>query len=202
MSDLPSGALRHIDLLDRQTSRLVFVDLQDKLLAAMPDAAAIIDACQLLGEAARLFGVPVIATEQYPEGLGPTVHPLKPFCADVRAKQRFSAAEALALSPASEPGVDRDQIVLAGVEAHVCVSQTALDLLSLGYRVAIVADAVASRRTTDCDVALSRLRDVGATLTTAEAIVFEWCETADDRHFKALSALVKQRTGTEAENVE
>jgi nicotinamidase-related amidase len=194
MSDLPSGALRHVDLLNRQTSRLVFVDLQDKLLAAMPDAAAIITACQLLGEAARLFGVPVTATEQYPQGLGPTVHPLRPFCADVRSKQRFSAAEALALTPASEPGVDRDQIVLAGVEAHVCVSQTALDLLALGYRLTVVADAVASRRNADRDAALARLRDVGATLTTAEAVVFEWCETADDRQFKALGALIKQRT--------
>ncbi|HUQ71612.1 MAG TPA: isochorismatase family protein [Planctomycetaceae bacterium] len=194
MTDIPAEALRHCDLLDRRTSRLVFVDVQEKLRAAMPDAPALVAACRLLGDAARLFDVPVWATEQYPKGLEPTVAELRPLCDDIRPKQRFSAAEALALPPASEPNVDRDQIVLAGVETHVCVAQTALDLLSRGYRVWVVADAVASRRTTDRHMALARLRDVGVTITTVEAVVFEWCETADDPQFRTLSALVKQRT--------
>jgi nicotinamidase-related amidase len=193
MADLPSGALRHPDLLDRRSAHLVLVDLQEKLLAAMPDSAAVKAACSLLGEAARLFGVPVTATEQYPQGLGRTVASLQPYCGDVRTKQRFSASEALGWPTASTPGVERDQIVLAGVEAHVCVAQTALDLLALGYRVWVVADAVASRSPRDRDLAIERLRDNGVFLTTTEAVVFEWCETADDPQFRALSGLVKQR---------
>jgi nicotinamidase-related amidase len=193
MTDLPPGALRHPDLLHRQASQLVFVDLQEKLLAAMPEPEAVVAACQLLGEAARLFSVPVVATEQYPQGLGRTAPALQPLVGDVRSKLRFSAAEALGLPTASSPGVERDQIVLAGLEAHVCVAQTALDLLSLGYRVWVVADAVASRSPRERDLAIERLRDNGVFLTTAEAVVFEWCETADDPQFRALSSLIKQR---------
>lgn len=184
---------RYPDALNRGTSRLVLVDLQEKLLAAMSEARNVVSACRLLRDAAELFGVPVTLTEHYPRGLGATVSELLKSSSDVRTKLRFSAAESLAFPPASESGGERDQMVVAGLEAHICLAQTALDLLSLGYRVTVVADAIASRRTIDRDIALQRLRDVGVTVTTAEAVVFEWCETAEDPQFKALSQLVKQR---------
>lgn len=190
---LPAATLRYPDALNRSTSRLVLVDLQEKLLAAMPDAREVVSVCRLLSDAADLFGVPVTLTEHYPRGLGATVPELTKSGSDIRTKLRFSAAESLAFPPASKPGVDRDQIVVAGLEAHICMAQTALDLLSLGYCVTVVADAVASRRPFDRDVALQRLRDVGVTVTTAEAVVFDWCETAEDPQFKALNQLVKQR---------
>lgn len=193
MTDLPTELMRHPDRLDRRTSRVVLVDVQERLLAAMPDAASVIGACRLLGDAAGLFAVPVIVTEQYPKGLGSTTAELSAVSHDVRAKQRFSAAEALAFAAASEAGAERDQIVIAGIEAHVCVAQTAFDLLSLGYRVTVAADAVTSRRPLDRDLALLRMRDHGVTVSTVEAIVFEWCETADDPQFKALSQFMKQR---------
>lgn len=193
MTAVPADIVRHVDLLNRQTSRLVLVDLQERLLAAMPNAAEVVAAAKLLANAAQLFGVPIIVTEHYPRGLGPTTAELQPFAADVRTKVRFSAAECLAFPAASDPGVDRDQMVLAGLEGHICLSQTAFDLLSLGYRVTVVADAVTSQRLTDRDIALARLRDAGVNVTTAESVVFEWCETAADPQFKALSALVKER---------
>uniref|UniRef100_A0A7C2P3H9 Isochorismatase family protein n=1 Tax=Schlesneria paludicola TaxID=360056 RepID=A0A7C2P3H9_9PLAN len=163
-------------------------------MPAIADAAAVLAAGRFLAEAAQLFGVPVVVTEQYPQGLGHTVAEWQPFCGDVRTKQRFSAVEALGWPAASDPGVERDQVVLAGIEAHVCVAQTAFDLLSLGYRVWVVADARGSRRPSDRDAALARLRDAGVVLTTAEAVAFEWCETAADPKFRAFSALVKQRS--------
>jgi nicotinamidase-related amidase len=195
MPALSADTLRHVDLLNRRTSRLVLVDLQERLLAAMPNAADVVAAAKLLGNAARMFEVPIVVTEHYPRGLGPTTPDLQPFAADVRTKVRFSAAESLAFPAASDPGIERDQMVLAGLEGHICLAQTAFDLLSLGYRVTVVADAVTSRRPFDRDIAVSRMRDAGINITTSEAVVFEWCETAEHPHFKALSALVKERQG-------
>lgn len=185
--------VRSCELLDRQRSCVVLVDLQERLMAAMADAGEVTAAARFLAEAAALFGVPVSVTEQYPRGLGATVAALTPF-ADIRpSKLRFSGVEALEIEGVSDAPETRDQVVLAGVETHVCVLQTAFDLLSLGYRVYVAADAVTSRFPLDRECALARLRDSGAIVTTVEAIAFEWCETADDPQFKALSSLVKSR---------
>ncbi len=180
---------RSSELLDTSRSRLVLIDLQVKLLPVIPDRERVIAKCRMLAEAATLLTVPIAITEQYPKGLGSTVPELAEFAQEFPAKTMFSGADCLGWS---SPGPDdRFQVVLAGIETHVCVLQTALDLLARGFAVSIVADAVAARGELDHQIALRRLECCGATITTAEGVLFEWCATADRPEFKTLSQLVK-----------
>ena len=187
--------LRSHELLNRRTSRLLIVDVQEKLVAALQEADCerLVKNCRFLAEGAKLFGIPVIATEQYPQGLGPTVFGLMEFAEQRPAKKQFSAVESLGWPTASEITDDRFQIVVAGMETQVCVLQTVFDLLAAGYQTYVVADAVAGRRSLDHELALRRMENSGAVITTSESILFEWCETADAVEFKQLSALVKGR---------
>ena len=184
---------RSPELHDRQRSRLVIVDVQEKLVSVMPRPTELVANVRWLADAAKLLGVPIHITEHYPKGLGITVPELQEFATDRPAKVRFSAAEALGWPNAVEEPTGRDQIVLAGLEAHICLLQTAFDLLAMGYRVTIAVDAVASRRESDLQVALQRLRDSGAIVATTESIAFEWTETAEAAEFRALSLLAKNR---------
>jgi nicotinamidase-related amidase len=184
---------RSPELHDRQRSRVVMVDVQDKLVAAMPRGDELVANVRWLAEAAKLCGVPVHATEQYPQGLGATVSSLQEYAAQRPPKVRFSAKESLGWTTALSDPDGRDQVILAGVEAHVCVLQTAFDLMAAGYRVTIAADAISSRREFDQQIAITRLRDAGATIATIESIAFEWLETAAAPEFRAVSALAKSR---------
>lgn len=186
-----ADALRSHELLSRQSSRLLVVDVQDKLVPLIPVAEQLIRNCRRLIQAARLIDVPVYATEQYPQGLGRTVSELAELLGDALTKQRFSGSEALDWGSAAALDDDRDQVVVAGMEAHVCVLQTALDLISQGFRVYIPADSVASRNKLDWKLALDRLAASGATVTTTESVLFEWCETSAAAQFKQISQLIK-----------
>lgn len=188
-----TSALRGPDLLQAETSRLVIVDVQEKLVKALPDAPRMISGCRFLMEGAGVFGVPVCVTEQYPEGLGPTVSELGDLAPHRIVKQEFSAWNCLKWPTAAEDSEGRYQAIIAGIETHVCVLQTALELQSAGYRVFVAADAVASRREADRQLALERMISAGITLVTAESVLFEWCERSDRSEFKALSKLVKAR---------
>lgn len=186
---------RSPELLQRASSRLLIVDVQEKLAATLPEETRhqLLESCQFLAEGARLLAVPVSITEQYPQGLGATVPSLQTF-SDVRpAKKRFSCIECLGWLSAAEDPTNRFQIVVAGMETHVCVLQTVLDLLACGYQVTVVADAVASRRPFDQQIALERMVSSGATLSTSEAVLFEWAETSEAAEFKQLSRLIKER---------
>lgn len=192
----PPEALRNPELLHRASSRLLIVDVQEKLVAALSDSTQgrLVSNCRFLIEGALLFGVPVTATEQYPQGLGPTVASLAELISERPAKKRFSALECTGWPTAANAIDDRFQIVVTGMESHVCVMQTVLDLLAAGYQTTVVADAVAARGDLDHQFALERMANCGATITTAEAVLFEWCESAEAPEFKQLSALVKART--------
>ncbi len=192
---MSSESDRSPELLHRASSRLLIVDVQEKLVATLPEATRdrLLSSCRFMAEGAKLLGVPTAITEQYPQGLGPTASVLQGFCADRPAKKRFSCVECLGWPSAAEASDDRFQIVVAGMETHVCVLQTVLDLLSKGYQVYVVADSVASRREIDQQIALERLAGCGAILTTAESVLFEWAETAEAAEFKQLSGLVKVR---------
>lgn len=192
---MPTDSLRSPELLHRASSRLLIVDVQEKLVATLPEAnrERLIAGCRFLGEGAKLLGVPTSITEQYPQGLGPTAAALQEFDASRPAKKRFSCLECLNWPSAAEAIDGRFQIVVAGMETHVCVLQTVLDLLSSGYQVYVVVDAITSRREIDQQIALQRLAGSGAILTTAEGVLFEWAETAEAAEFKQLSSLVKSR---------
>ena len=189
---------RSPDLLSADESLLFVVDLQEKLLPHIDGNDAVLANCSRMIAAANEFGVPLTITEQYPKGLGKTVVAIQKLTLDdtipsvTRAeKLRFSGADAAGWPAAGERDDGRRQVVLIGIETHICVLQTALDLLSRGYRVYVAADAVGSRRRLlDHDVALQRMRDSGVIVTTVESVLFEWCETAEALQFKVVRDLV------------
>ncbi len=188
---------RSADLIDRHHSQLLIVDVQQKLMPVIHNAERIEAAIVLLLDAAAALGVPVIVSEQYPKGLGATVHAIAEHQLPTRSfeKIRFSAAEgfqAICTAADDVTTVDhRDQVVIVGIEAHICVLQTAMDLLAQGYRVFVVEDAVSSRRESDHRTAMNRLRDAGAVVCTSESVAFEWCEEAGTDEFRVISRLVR-----------
>jgi nicotinamidase-related amidase len=171
---------------------LLVIDVQEKLTVKIPGADALVRNIAFLIEGARLLGLPVQATEQYPKGLGPTVPELARLLPERPAKVAFSCC-AVPSVVAGFHKAARPKVLLAGIETHVCVQQTALDLLNQDFRVYIPADAVASRYPLDHDLALRRLERAGAVITTAETAVFEWTGGADHPQFKAVSKLVQDR---------
>ncbi len=177
--------------MSRHASRLLIVDVQEKLLPAIPVAETLTYNCRRLIEGARLLQVPVSATEQYPKGLGSTVAELKELLDEAPDKVRFSCAEVLDWGSAANQDDSRDQIVVAGMEAHVCVLQTALDFLAQGFRVFVPADAVGSRFKLDWKIGLERLSAAGAVVTTTESVLFEWCESAGSPEFREISKLIR-----------
>lgn len=188
--------VRSRELLSRHDSRLLVVDMQEKLLPAIAGRKRILANCLKLARAAQVLDVPVFATEQYPRGLGGTVPELAELIDDRPDKVRFSCGEVLQWGTAAEPTdpalADRRRVVVAGIEAHVCVLQTVFDLLAAGFEVSVVADAVGSRRRLDWRIALQRLTSGGAMVTTTESVLFEWCEVAGTEEFKQISQLVKE----------
>ncbi len=172
---------------------LVVIDMQERLLSVIEASEQIIGRCRFLLQAARLLSVPVVITEQYPRGLGATAEPLRSAADDavVLEKLRFSGAEVLQTAGVLQPSVR--QLVLTGIETHICVQQTAMDLVAAGWDVILAADASGSRHAPDKSAAVDRLRMAGVTVSTAEAIAFEWCETAEHPSFRQLSALVRAR---------
>jgi nicotinamidase-related amidase len=175
--------------LDPASSLLAIIDVQERLLAAMPDAERVVARCRRLAEAARLLGVRAVLTEQYPQGLGPTPVALASLLPPPASKLAFSCSGCGAFDEAVAFGVSA--VVLAGLETHVCVTQTALDLLAGGVTVFVAVDAIASRHGIDHETALRRLEGAGVILTTSEAVLFEWCRTAEHPQFQAVRRLVR-----------
>ena len=173
-------------MLTRDAAALVVVDVQEAF-RGYDVFAGVAAASAKLVEAARVLGVPTVVTEQYPEGLGHAVAELglAPG-ARVVEKSVFSAARADGFSLDGRP-----QAILCGIEAHVCVAQTALDLLEQEVEVYLPADAVGSRFPLDCEIAVRRLERAGAVVTTVEAVLFELLERAGTPEFKAIQGLVR-----------
>ena len=199
-------------LLDASESQLVLVDYQARLLPAIFESAAVLANAVRLARIARLMRVPVWGTEQNPSRLGESAAELRALCDRTLSKMQFSAVEeglgewlrppakapqgnARSLprhlqKPAQEaPG--RNAIVVAGCEAHVCLLQTALDLLEDEFEVWVVTDACGSRTERNRDAAFDRLAGAGAELITTEIVAFEWLRTAEHPDFKAVQGLIK-----------
>jgi nicotinamidase-related amidase len=169
---------------------LLLVDLQVRLLATIGRSPRVVANAARLARAASALNMPTWATEQYPQGLGPTCDEIVGLVPARIEKTAFSCLGAPALVEQIQ-GRGLRHITLAGVEAHVCVAQTALDLLSLGLVVQVPADAVGSRSESDAKFAMRRLERAGAVITTTEAVLFEWIEDARHPSFKLISGLVK-----------
>jgi nicotinamidase-related amidase len=173
--------------MNREDTALLVVDAQEKLLAVIPDHARIVWNIRRLVDAARALSVPMAATEQYPEKLGPIPQALRKHLGDVPSKLRFSACECGEIFDRWKAD-GRFRVLLCGIETHVCVMQTALDLAAAGF----AADAVGARHDVDHNIALRRMESAGVVLTTTEAAMFEWCRVAGTAEFKQISALVKE----------
>jgi len=182
----------HPHKLDKAGSVLVVVDVQDKLLPAIHDWDVVLDNTVKMVRFAQTLGVPVIVTEQYPKGLGPT---------NARIRDLFTAfapLEKTAFNCFGAPGfaaalaaASAKQLVLVGTEAHICVQQTALEAIYRGYAVHIVADAVGSRTPANKELGLAKIRHAGGIVTGVEIALYEWLERADRPEFKSILPLIK-----------
>jgi len=179
-------------LLARERCCLLVIDVQERLLPAMQSPERVVANCAVLLKAAGRLGVPVLLSEQYRKGLGATVPELAALVPEGPAvdKSEFSCAAAPGYAEKLE-ATGRDQLVVAGIEAHVCVLQTALQFRERGYPVFVVADAISSRRPESVALAISRMRDAGVVPVTTEMVLFEWLGRAGTPEFKELSALVR-----------
>ena len=184
--------MAHPTLMLPNETALLVVDVQEKLMAKIPAADALVRDIAFLIDAAKLAGVEVLATEQYPRGLGPTVAPLAERLPARPDKVAFSCCAVAGLTEGLRQA-RRNRVLLTGIEMHVCVLHTALDLLAADFRVYIAVDACASRFPRDHEIAVRRLEQAGAMLTTTETAVFEWVGGATHPRFKQVSALVQGR---------
>lgn len=180
--------------MSRHDTALLVVDVQEKLLPAIHEHDRALWNMRRLIEGAAVLGLPTFATEQYPQGLGPTAAELSARLGSIPSKITFSCGGCpeffLALEKWREQGLHK--ILVCGIETHVCVQQTVLDLLADAWRVYVAVDAVGSRFEVDYRTALTRMDSAGATLTTVESALFEWCEAAGTPEFKEISRLAKE----------
>ena len=181
-------------ILTREQSLLLVVDVQEKLFPVMDSELrdGVAKNLKALGAAARRLSLPLLLSEQYPKGLGHTLPELQ------EALGQVSPVEKVAFSCCDVPsfteqlnGSRKSQVVLAGIEAHVCVLMTGLDLLNLGYQVHVVADATCSRSRQNWQLGLQQLRHAGAVITSTESVIFQLLRRADTDEFRAIQALIK-----------
>lgn len=179
-------------MLSLKDTVVVIIDVQEKLLHAMHKKEELLENFQKLVKGAQVLGVPMLWTEQYPEGLGPTVPEIAEHLKDIQpiTKRSFSCCANHQFVQSVE-NLRRKQIVIAGIETHVCVYQTTMDLLRLGYEVQVVADAVSSRTIENKQIGLQRMSNAGVILTSTEMILFELLRVAEGPKFKEILKIVK-----------
>jgi nicotinamidase-related amidase len=188
-------ATRSPELMSANETALLVVDAQEKLLNVIPSHERIVWNIRRLLDAAAALGVPAAATEQYPQKLGRMPAILAERLHEPASKLSFSGA---ACGPFFDQWRDAGlyRILLCGIETHVCIAQTAFDLLAAGWMVYLAVDAVGTRHAIDHETALRRMESAGVVLTTTEAAMFEWCRVAGTPEFKQISALAKETPPT------
>jgi nicotinamidase-related amidase len=187
-----SALPRSPELMNREDSALLVVDAQVKLLEIIPGRERIIWNIRRLLDAAAALGVPVAATEQYPDRLSPTVPELKERIGSAPDKLCFSACVCGEIFERWKAD-QRSRVLVCGIETHVCVLQTALDLVASGFETYVAVDALGARYAVDHETALRRMEMAGVILSTTETAMFEWCRTAEAPEFKTISALAKEK---------
>jgi nicotinamidase-related amidase len=178
--------------LVRAKAALVVIDIQERLLPSIFEGERVVGNAVRLIKGARVLGIPVLVTEQYKKGLGATTAAVAAEIADLPRMEKiaFSACGAAGFEKALKAKKISD-VILCGIEAHVCVSQTCLDLLDKGFRVFVVVDAMSSRTTDNHFIAVERMRDAGGVVVSTEMVLFELLEKAGTEEFKQVLALVK-----------
>jgi nicotinamidase-related amidase len=185
--------MKPISQLSRERAALAVIDMQEAFRMVIPDFAEVASRISKAVEGARLLEVPVIVTEQYPKGLKHTAEEILPHLpAESQAIEKlcFSSCGAADFQAQLERRQTR-QVIVCGIEAHICVMQTVLDLLSQGYEVFMLVDCITSRKHASKEVALARLTQAGAIPSNLEMALFEMMKTADSPQFKAVQKLIK-----------
>jgi nicotinamidase-related amidase len=179
-------------MLSPDNAVLAVIDIQGKLAQLMNQKEMVFDNAQRIVKGAQILGIPIIVTEQNPKGLGPTIPEIAALFRQFQPLPKFS------FSCCADPGfsqalkaLKRKQVLITGIEAHVCIYQTSLDLMSLGHEVYVVSDVVSSRTAENRVVALQRMRDEGVKITSTEMALFELLKTAEAPQFKDVSRIVK-----------
>jgi nicotinamidase-related amidase len=185
--------MRHPSLLDRSKAAVVVVDMQEAFRPIIPGFPELASRVGMLVEAAGVLDIPVMVTEQYPQGLGPTVDEIRR-----RLDEKSELIEKVSFSACAELDFDTrlrewhvEQVAVCGIEAHICVSQTAHDLLALGYQVHVISDALGARLERNLNVALEKLSKAGAVISSLEMALFELCGKAGTSEFKSIQRMVK-----------
>jgi nicotinamidase-related amidase len=177
--------------MNRQNTALLIIDVQEAFREVVIDFDRMVWNIDRLAQAATLFEIPIAATQQYSKGLGTTVDQLVKYSNPELEKLTFSCRELDTLFEEwKRSGIS--MIVVTGIELHVCIQQTVMDLLSYGFEIYLPIDAVSGRLKLDAKIAIDRMRDAGTIVTTCESAMFEWCESAIDPCFKQISALARQ----------
>ena len=184
--------MRHDKLISADNCTVMVVDIQEAFVPHIRRLDKVIERTLMMIRAAQLLDVPIIVTEQYPKGLGRTVKPVREALGEIEYHEKLS------FSCCQEPTVrtalaaaKREQLILVGIEAHVCIAQTALDAVAMGLQPYVAADAVSSRRQIDCRTALTRLGRLGVIITTTEAAIMEMTVSSRNPAFKQISKIVK-----------
>lgn len=170
-------------------STLLLIDFQERLLPAIQESEAIVERAVVLAKAGKKLGVPILGTEQNPDGLGANHPGIRQLCDQTVAKTHFGASSQAGFLSYLAP--HRDELIIAGCEAHVCVLQTVLGLIEHGYHVRLVADAIGSRKASDREAAIARAGAAGASIVTSEMVIFEWVRQSDHPAFRSLLTLIK-----------
>ena len=186
--------MRHANILVREQSVLLVADVQERLAAVMSERDRLVRSARKAILAARLLSVPIVVTEQYPKGLGPTVAELReliPDDAPMVHKLSFSCCSEQDFLDTLAGQAPRRSVLVVGMEAHICVYQTVLDLVAREYSVHVAADGICSRRRRDESIAIESMRASGVVVTTVESAIFQWAGRAGSPEFKEVLKIVK-----------
>ena len=179
-------------MLRREHSLLIVIDVQGKLAELVQDSERVQDNIEILIQGMKILDIPVLATEQYPKGLGPTAERIARHFDDIPVleKSAFSCCAELPFE-IKLTELHKTDLIVCGIESHVCVYQTVRDLVGLGYDVHLVIDAVSSRTESNRSLGIQNMKSLGARLTSTEMLLFELLEVSGTEQFKAISKLVK-----------
>jgi len=179
-------------MLMLERTALIIIDVQDKLAHLMYRKEALFENLQKIIKGTHILGIPILWLEQNPEGLGPTIPEVADLLSNTEpiSKLSFSSCRNDRFIQALK-ALNRKEILIAGIETHVCVYQTAVDLVNLGYEVQIVADAVSSRTMENKKIGLQKMRDAGVSLTSTETALFELLKVAEGKQFKEILKVIK-----------
>lgn len=185
--------MRHENTLDLAHTALIIIDMQDAFRSSISDFAEIAARISLMAHAAQLLAVPIIVTEQYPKGLGQTADEIRavlPVELEIIEKSAFSSCGAPAFLPRLQ-ATEARQVLVCGIEAHVCVNQTTHDLLTRGYQVHLLTDCITARTARNKEIGFAKMQQAGALPSSTEMALFELLGTADHKQFKAIQKLIK-----------